>query len=88
MPLTIAFRPQLNCGQRFWEFISGRRTLYTDIIEPLGSRAKDRREEFEIEHAKVTNRLTKEFLDGFCLQDGTIQWKKVVEFNSSIVPPQ
>lgn len=75
------------CGQRFWEFISGRKTLYTDIIEPLGSRAKERKEEFEVELAKVTNRLTKEFLDGFCLEDGTIQWKKLVEFNSSIIPP-
>ncbi|HZL12972.1 MAG TPA: PmeII family type II restriction endonuclease [Verrucomicrobiae bacterium] len=76
------------CGQRFWEFISGRKTLYTDIIEPLGSRAKERKEEFEIELAKVTNRLTKEFLDDFCLSDGVIQWKKIVEFNSSIVPPK
>jgi hypothetical protein len=75
------------CGQRFWEFISGRKTLYTDIIEPLGSRAKERKEEFEIELAKVTNRMTKEFLGSFCLPDGAIQWKKIVEFNSSIVPP-
>jgi hypothetical protein len=76
------------CGQRFWEFISGREFLYTDIIEPLGSRAKERKEEFEIELAKVTNRLTKEFLDRFCLPDGTIQWKEVVEFNSSIIAPK
>jgi len=75
------------CGQRFWSFVSGRETLYTDIIEPLGSRAKERKEEFGIELAKVTNRLTKEFLDSFCLADGTIEWKKVVEFNSSIIPP-
>jgi Type II restriction endonuclease EcoO109I len=76
------------CGQRFWEFISGRKTLYTDIIEPLGSRAKERKEEFEVELAKVINRLTKEFLDDYCLADGTIQWKKLVEFNSGIVPPK
>jgi hypothetical protein len=76
------------CGQRFWEFISGRKTLYTDIIEPLGSRAKERKEEFEIELAKVTNRLTKEFLDAFCLPDGTIRWTKVVQFNSGVVPPK
>ena len=76
------------CGQRFWEFISGRKNLYTDIIEPLGSRAKERKEEFEIELARVTNRLTKEFLNGFCMPDGSIQWKKIVEFNSSIVPPK
>lgn len=76
------------CGQRFWEFISGSKTLYTDIIEPLGSRAKERKEEFEIELAKVTNRLKKEFLDNFCLPDGTILWKGIVEFNSSIIPPK
>ena len=61
--------------------------MYTDIIEPLGIRAKERKEEFEIELGKVTNRLTKEFLDRFCLPDGTIQWKALVQFNSSIVPP-
>ena len=77
-----------QCGQRFWEFISGRKNLYTDIIEPLGSRAKERKEEFEIELARVTNRLTKEFLNGYCLPDGTIQWKKIVEFNSGIIPPK
>ena len=76
------------CGQRFWEFISGRKNLYTDIIEPLGIRAKERKEEFEIELSKVTNRLTKEFLDDFCLPDGTIQWLKVVQFNSGIVSPK
>ena len=75
-------------GQRFWEFISGRKTLYTDIIEPLGSRAKERKEEFEVELGKVTNRLTKEFLNDFCLSDGAIQWKKIVEFNSGIIPPK
>ena len=59
-----------------------------DATFQLGSRAKERKEEFEVELAKVTNRLTKEFLDDFCLPDGTIQWKKIVEFNSSIVPPK
>jgi hypothetical protein len=66
------------CGQRFWEFISGRTELYTEIIEPLGSRAKERKEEFEVELARVTNRLTKEFLNGFCQPDGSIQWKKLL----------
>lgn len=28
------------CGQIFWEFISGDRELYTEIIEPLGHKAK------------------------------------------------
>ena len=33
------------CGQRFWEFISGEPDLYTEIIEPLGRKAKQRHED-------------------------------------------
>ena len=31
---------QKLCGQKFWTFISGDDLLYTDIIEPLGHKAK------------------------------------------------
>lgn len=34
------------CGQKFWEFISGSSSLYTDIIEPLGHKAKERNDDF------------------------------------------
>jgi hypothetical protein len=34
------------CGQRFWEFISGNSELYTEIIKPLGYKAKERNMEF------------------------------------------
>lgn len=37
---------QKLCGQNFWTFISGNDLLYTDIIEPLGHKAKERNEEF------------------------------------------
>lgn len=30
------------CGQRFWEFISGNEELYIQIIEPLGTKAKEK----------------------------------------------
>lgn len=71
------------CGQRFWEFISGRKSLYTDIIEPLGHKAKERNEAFQIEYGKVINRFTAEFIKGFCQSDGTILWNKLVQFNSA-----
>jgi hypothetical protein len=70
------------CGQKFWSFISGEESLYTDIIEPLGHRARQRNDEFAVEYAKAANRFTKEFLDAFCLPDGTIRWEAVVRFNS------
>ena len=31
------------CGQRFWTFLSGSDSLYTDIIEPLGHHAREKK---------------------------------------------
>lgn len=72
-----------KCGQSFWSFISGDDSLYVTIIEPLGHRAKERNEQFQREYAKVINRFTKEFIDGFCDASGEIAWEKLVSFNSS-----
>lgn len=71
------------CGQNFWTFISGIETLYKDIIEPIGHKAKERNEEFTVEYGKVINRFTREFIEDFCREDGAILWHKVVEFSSS-----
>jgi hypothetical protein len=70
------------CGQRFWEFISGNENLYLDIIEPLGHTAKKRNEEFIVSYSKMLNRFTREFTTEFCLDDGSIDWTKLVKFNS------
>ncbi|MEW6358408.1 MAG: PmeII family type II restriction endonuclease [Planctomycetota bacterium] len=72
------------CGQSFWSFISGMDTLYTDIIEPIGHRAKERNDAFNEQYAKVVNVFTKEFIEEFCQPDGTILWEKIVRFNSSV----
>lgn len=72
------------CGEAFWTLISGIPTLYTDIIEPIGYLAKERNEKFMEEYAKVTNRFTREFIDEFCFPDGSIDWHKIVQFNSAI----
>lgn len=70
------------CGQRFWEFISGDENLYTDIIEPLGHKAKEKNDEFAKEYAKVINKFTREFATEYCDKDGSILWDKLVKFNS------
>ncbi len=69
------------CGQEFWYFISGSRCLYTDIIEPLGHQAKHHNLRYEEELAAMINKLTEAFSRDFC-DDGKINWKKLVEFNS------
>lgn len=71
------------CGQRFWEFISGSNALYTEIIEPLGHKAKERNDEFMRSYSQMINKFTKEFANDYCDNDGNINWKKFVEFNSS-----
>lgn len=70
------------CGQRFWEFISGDENLYTDIIEPLGHKAKQKNEQFHIEYSNVINKFTLEFSKEYCARDGAILWEKLVQFNS------
>lgn len=71
------------CGQRFWEFISGESDLYTEIVEPLGHKAKEKNEEFVESYAKMINKFTNEFFKDFCKKSGDIDWDKLVKFNSS-----
>ncbi|MGZ9190459.1 MAG: PmeII family type II restriction endonuclease [Nitrospira sp.] len=70
------------CGQRFWTFLSGDESLYTDIIEPLGHRARERNEAFLEAYAGIINRFTQEFASEFCDQDGRIAWERLVELTS------
>jgi hypothetical protein len=61
--------------------INWSRALYTDIIEPIGYRAKEHNESYARERAHVTNLLTKQFIDRFCNERGAIDWEQLVEFN-------
>lgn len=71
------------CGQKFWEFISNNENLYIDIVQPLGHKAKERNHEYNLLYPKIINKFTKQFNNDFCNDDGEINWKKLVEFNSS-----
>lgn len=71
------------CGQRFWEFVSGDTDFYTKIIEPLGHQAKERNDEFVQSYSQMLNKFTKDFADTFCLETGSIDWDKLVRFNSA-----
>lgn len=70
------------CGQKFWSFISGEDDLYTSIIEPLSAQAKERNENFQKQYSNTINRFVREFLSDFCKADGSIDWEKIVIFNS------
>ncbi|QAA80992.1 cytosolic protein [Aequorivita sp. H23M31] len=70
------------CGQEFWEFISGDKNLYTEIIEPLGHKSKERNDEFMESYSNMINKFTRDFIKDFCKPNGEIDWIKLVEFNS------
>ena len=76
------------CGQKFWEFMSGDTNFYTKIIEPLGHQAKERNDDFMQSYAQMINKFTKEFADTFCKNDGSIDWDKLVRFNSATLDPK
>lgn len=70
------------CGQAFWYFITGDSDFYIRIVEPLGYKAKEKNDAFNAEYDKLTNRITREFLENFCLPDGSIDWPRIIQFNS------
>lgn len=72
------------CGQKFWEFISGDNNLYTELIEPLGHKAKERNDDFLKSYSQMINKFTKEFTIDFCDDNGAIDWEKLVKLNSAI----
>ncbi len=76
------------CGQKFWEFISGDTDLFTKIIDPLGHKAKERNDDFIQSYSQMINKFTKEFADTFCMQNGSIDWDKLLRFNSAIIAPK
>ncbi len=70
------------CGQDFWYFISGHKNFYTDVIKPLGYRAKQRNSEFQEEYGNFVNKLVREFLNHYCNDDGSIAWDRLTQFVS------
>lgn len=74
------------CGQTFWRFISGDSNLYTEIVRPLGHKAKEKNDDFLKSYSQMINKFTREFSIDFCDNSGTIDWEKLVWFNSSATP--
>jgi hypothetical protein len=69
-------------GQTFWYMLSGDREFYKEIVEPIGHEAKRHNDTFDENKASLINKLTREFTNDFCDEQGKILWDKVVEFNS------
>ncbi len=73
---------QQICGQNFWFIVSGNKDFYTDLIEPLGYKARELNDNFNIRKSEIINKFTVEFVKDFCDKNGKILWTKLVKFNS------
>lgn len=70
------------CGQNFWYMISGDDSLYTEIIEPLGTDAAKFSNDFNKRKAEIINKFTKQFIEEFCDKKGQIKWDIIMKVNS------
>lgn len=68
-------------GQNFWYLISGNKDLYTDIVEPIGYRAKEHNDAFLAGKNRIVNVFTQQFLAEYTV-NGNINWTKLVALNS------
>jgi hypothetical protein len=62
--------------------ISNDEELYIKIIQPIGHKAKQKNEEFDIAYESLLYKITLEFAERFCDDGGIIDWKKLLKFNS------
>ena len=51
-------------------------------FEPLSANAKEANDEFQKLYSQLLNIFTQKFITEYCLEDGSIDWKKLVIFNS------
>ena len=70
------------CGQKFWEFISDNDNLFIEIIDPLGHKAKEKNDDFMKSYSEMLNKFTREFTNQYCNAKGSIEWEKLVRYNS------
>lgn len=81
-------------GQAFWEELTGDPDFYVKIIGAMEDKPQQHAIEYRKAFDAALNRFTKQFIDEFCFEDGTIDWEKIVRFNSGkvcktlIVTPQ
>lgn len=69
-------------GKDFWEELTGDPDFYMKLIKFMGQLPEKYVEQFDLSYNKAANRLVKEFTIEFCHDDGSIDWEKLVKFNS------
>lgn len=69
-------------GEEFWEALTGDKDFYTKIISYMEDLPEKYIEAYNDSYSRAYNRLIRDFSIEFCNPDGTINWEKIVDFNS------
>lgn len=69
-------------GQAFWEEITGDPDFYLKLVHAMRDYPAAHRAVYEKEWDEAVNRFEREFLNEFSEADGSIDWEKLVSFNS------
>ena len=73
---------RIRSGQVFWEELTGDQDFYLKLISLMRDYPVQHRIEFEKEWNKAINRFEHDFLNNFGRSDGSIDWEKLVRYNS------
>ena len=69
-------------GQDFWSWLTGDPEFYIKIIQYMGTKPEEYAEQFDAAYNRAENRLVRQFTTAYCDEDGSINWDKLVRFNS------
>lgn len=69
-------------GKQFWTELTGDEKFYIKIINFMGTMPEQYVASYKESYNKAANRLIREFSNSFCKENGSIDWEKLVEFNS------
>lgn len=69
-------------GKDFWEWLTGDSNFYKKLISYMGTKPDVYAQEFDEAYSKTENRLVRAFTIKFCKEDGSIDWDKLIQFNS------
>lgn len=82
LPPTGNRRYRHIAGQAFWEELTGDPDFYLKLIHLMKEYPEQHRRRFEMELDKATNRFVRDLLNEFAEDDGTLNWEKLVKYNS------
>lgn len=77
-----------SSGQAFWQELTGDSDFYLKLIRLMKNEPLKYKEVFDKEWAAIINRLTAEFTELFCSDDGHIDWERLTQFVSAREKPR